>query len=93
MVVTVLDPIVVKIDADIEDARRKLAQFEREAERSAGKIERSFLRISAAAGQGSAQGGTGGRSLARASRRSDPGDRIRVDTSRPTGEKRDASLA
>ena len=68
---SVSDPIIIKIDADIGDARRKLARFEKEAERSAGKIQRSFMKISAAAGQGSAQGGAGSRSLAGVSTRPD----------------------
>ena len=89
----VSDPIVIKIDADIEDARRKLAQFEKEAERSAGKIQRSFLRTSAAAGQGSAQGRAGSRSLASVPTRPDPGNNIRITTSRLTGEKNEAFKA
>ena len=68
---SVSDPIIIKIDADIEDARRKLARFEKEAERSAGKIQRSFMKISAAAGQGPARGRTGSRSLAGVSTRPD----------------------
>ncbi len=74
MVGRVLDPIILKIDADIEDARRKFAQLEKEAERSAGKIQRSFVKISAATGQGSARGGAGRRSLAGVPTRPDPGD-------------------
>ncbi len=38
MVVRVSDPIIIKIDADIEDARRKLTQLKKEAEGTAHPI-------------------------------------------------------
>ena len=64
MVVRVPDSIVIKIDADIEDARRKLAQLKKEAEGTGETIQRSFRKIADTAGKGPTQSTAKIRSLA-----------------------------
>lgn len=39
------ESILLKIDADISDAKRKLAQLDKEADRTAGNIERRFAKV------------------------------------------------